>query len=282
MRLLILITGFTAILAFSVYGQVPNGDFTLWGTDSLGRNSPQIWETDNDLYAKETIIQDTDRQGGSGYSAKFISDYDSISGYYLGGHCFQTDQQFTAGSQPSMISGYYKLFDPTNMGGFAVDIEVYNAAHSLIGSGNWGTPFTGSIPTWTSFSAAISYTSSDPVAYYDLDILFYNLSTDSTINGNIDDLAFDLSSGVTDKRIQQASLLKNNQGNYSIQFSESIQGPVGIEIIDSKGSVSKSIIKSDYNASEVINLDLSDLQPGIYFCVVSTNNFGKVLKLIKE
>lgn len=268
--------------AHCLYAVIPFGDFTSWTTNSLGFPDPDGWQSTNLSEGIQVIFNDTDRTGGPGYSAKFITKPDSISVYYHG-RLQLANQPFNGPSRPMQLEGYWKANFTSFNSYFIVEAHMYNAASVEIGSGEAYLPSVGNFINWTSFNFPINYSSSDPVASYQIDILLNTLSSLPTLVTHIDDLSFDVSTtgiGSADKYVLNYSL-KYLQTGYLLELEKNRSGSLKIDIIDQYGRIISDLTHSHFVAGlHRFEFDLVPHAKGIYFCRIDDGDRPRIVKLI--
>jgi hypothetical protein len=276
------ICAFILFTASSITGQVPNGSFELWTSNSLGRPDLQNWETSNLLYDRASTLQEVGRLG-IGYSAKLISVYDSSVGYYEGGLAHLTEFPFSGSTRPSTVLGYWKTLNPGFDAAVFAEVFLYDSSLVEIGYGGIQTPFGLSLPNWTNFSIPISYTTGDPVSFYTLTFTWYNFGVDSTAHAFIDDVSFDVSTNLNAiNRRHEISVSTLSNGVYILRGSENFTGNFDVQIYDITGKrVSSQSGKEQTNPTQDLNVDISSQAAGIYLCkIVSVDRVSSV-RLLK-
>lgn len=279
---LILINFIILSLNVQLIGQIPDGGFNNWTTNSIGRLDLQDWLTNNLNFSAPTLLQDVG-QSGSGYSAKFVSVYDSSVGYYQGGFVQLVQVPFTGTMRPNALLGFWKTFNPTNSDIVLADVQLYNSSLVEIGSGAKQTPFNGSLPSWTQFSMPITYTTSDSVAFFSIRISWTNFGGNPSGYSQIDDIHFDIS---TDKkevpdRTAGIKLSQVKQGYFELSSSSPVWDNFTVQVYDMGGKqvlTQKPAIENDLHS--LTTLDLSRLSSGIYFCKVFNKSQFKTFKLL--
>ncbi len=264
-------------------GQIPDGGFNNWTTNSIGRLDLQDWTTDNLNYSAPTILQDVG-QSGNGYSAKLVSVYDSSVGYFQGGLMQLIELPFSGAVRPNALLGFWKTFNPTNTDILIVDVQLYNSNMVEIGSGGIQTPFFGSISSWTQFTDPLTYTTGDSVAYYSILLFWTNLGGDPTSHAFLDDIHFDVSTEVvgTPSDLLGIKISEVNPGYYMLSSSTKYSDAFTVQVYDLNGKqlLTKKTNLEDKEHSQAF-FDLSQMASGIYFCKVFNLSEYKTFKLIK-
>ncbi|TAH42337.1 MAG: T9SS type A sorting domain-containing protein [Bacteroidetes bacterium] len=269
-------------LNLSSNAQIPFADFSNWSQDSLGYMDPDGWESSNLTDGRETIFTDTDRVGGTGYSAKFVTLYDTL-GLSYHGHLRLANQAFTGTSRPTALSGYWKI-SATNFNHiFDVSIKLYNSSGTEVGRGSKSTPGGGNLLSWTPFNVNITYSSSDPVATYLIDVYLITLITSPTLVAHIDDLSFDFSTDINslDKHDIDVNI-KRQEEQYILEIEKTSFSNLQVEIVDIHGKVVARLADGDYPAGiNGLTFNLTSQLAGIYFCRIITEGKSEVLKVLR-
>ena len=269
-------------VTFSNRAQIPFGDFTTWVTDSIGRLEPLGWVTTNALFDTAGIEQDIDRLGGSGFSARIHTVYDSAIADFRFVDMILENQPFTNTQNPTVLTGYWKNFNPNTADGLAIEVWVYDSTNTEIGHQSKITPISTSVPIWTFFSLTIDYTSSNPVTSYKIYVSGYNLSNQPGAYSHIDDLAFDVSVGIENPKLSEIDtrLRRFENNNYILDLQE-ISESVSIDLIDYNGRNIKNIYTGIEKGSFSVSFDLNEYADGVYFCKIICGNNNKMLRLVK-
>lgn len=279
---LILINFIVLSINFQLIGQIPDGGFNNWTTNSIGRLDLQEWITNNLNFSAPTLVQDLG-QSGSGFSAKFTSVYDSSVGYYQGGFVQLVLVPFTGSMRPNALLGYWKTYNPSNSDIILGDVQLYNSSLVEIGSGAKQTPFSGSLPSWTPFSMPITYTTSDSVAFFSIRISWTNFGGNPAGYSQIDDIHFDISTDENESpdRKTDIKISEVKNGYFELSCPSSTWDNLTIQVYDMGGKqilTQKPAIENDLHSP--IALDLSHLSSGIYFCKVFNKSRIKTFKLL--
>jgi len=270
------------ICALSTNAQIPNSGFELWTTNSAGRLDLQNWETGNVLFDKASTVQEVGRTG-TGYSAKLISVYDSSVSYYEGGRALLFTVPFSGPVKPNAVLGYWKTLNPGFDAAVFAEVFLYDAGFTEIGYGGIQTPFGLTLSAWTNFSIPISYTTNDPVAYYDLTFTWYNFGDDSTAHAFIDDVSFDVSTNVhaigQDNKFIVATL---SNGIYKLISTTLFSDKSAVKIYDLSGKLVTTMDASTQaNQTNEFLVDISSLEAGIYYCNIADDEKMSTVKLLK-
>ncbi len=269
---------------FQLIGQIPDGGFNNWTTNSIGRLDLQDWTTDNLNFSAPTVLQDLG-QSGSGFSAKLVSVFDSSVGYFQGGLLQLLQVPYSGSIRPNALQGYWKTYNPANTDAVFGEVLLYNSSLVEIGSGVNQTPFAGSINSWTQFSMPLTYTSSDSVAFYSINITWNNFSWDTTGYAIIDDIHFDVSTGISkpSNNLSGIKISDINDGYFKIASTTNCWDNFTVQVFDLGGKemLNKYTTVERNEHSEAI-LNLSQMETGIYFCRVFNLSEYKTFKLIRR
>ena len=267
---------------FQSSGQIPDSDFNNWTTNSVGRLDLQDWITNNLNFSAPTLLQDVG-QSGSGYSAKFVSVYDSSVGYYQGGFVQLIEVPFTGTMRPNSLLGNWKTFNPTNSDIVLADVQIYNSSLVEIGSGAKQTPFSGSVSAWTPFSIPISYTSSDSAAFFSIRISWTNFGGNPAGYSNIDDIRFDISTGESEllNSFSGIKISEVKRGSFRLSGFNKTHANFTAQVFDVSGKqILDDITFGESNQDSETLINLSQMPSGIYFCKVFSKSESKSFKLI--
>jgi hypothetical protein len=279
---------YTSLILFFILfnvskSQIPNGDFTNWHVDSLGRMDPDLWDCSNLMFDTATVIQDVDRLGGPGYSIRFNCIYDSSTSQYQGGVITMNNVPYS-GINPTTIRGFWRTYNPSS--DFIIgEFIFYDSTHTQVSHMSVQAPLTGSLLNWTSFTEVINYTSNNSVKSIDIQFGIYNFSGTPNIYAILDDLTFDDFTDVKELNSQSESLKCNIyslDNEYRLVVSNGTQDKISVSIKDVFGRTISEWVKENYNSSEQeYNLNMSSLPKGLYFCCVNTSSAKKVIKILK-
>ena len=273
---------FFATSVFPALAQLPNGDFESWITGTGGFLEPSGFTCSNDQFSSASVFRDTGHTGS--YSVKLGSTYDSFNGIYVPGMLQLTHQPFAGSSNPVAITGFWKTYNPQFTDALYLEIHLFDASNNEVGQGDINSPFTGSVLNWTSFSFPITYSSGNAVANFSMDIFWGVLSSDTTTYGNIDDLNFNLGTGIDLPVINPSAFVLQKEPNTNIFHlisSSTTMNPVEFDLFDLSGKI---LISKDYrlNSSEDQKIDLGSLSSGMYICSLTSPFSNQSVKLILQ
>jgi hypothetical protein len=275
----LIVIAFFCLNADRTFSQVLNGDFSNWAPDSIGRIDLVGWETTNALYGQAGVLQDTDRTSINGYSVQMIAVYDSSVNDYGTVDMILNNAPFSNPVRPVTLSGFWKFYNPNFNDLVIIEVNLYDSANNQIGTKNINTPFTGSILNWTPFSMTINYSSNASVNNYSITIIMVNSTHNGTLNCNIDDLTFDVSTSVIDNLpYLNTKLLSLDKSHYRILISQEKPLSTNVEIYDLIGNKVMSV-NGNHEIRQGVDLDLSQLQSGVYYGVVANGVNKKTFKI---
>ncbi len=261
------------------YSQIPNGDFSNWALDSLGRMDLVGWTTTNQMYDSPGAMPDTDRVNGPGYSLKMVTVYDSTVSDYTLTLLTLEHAPFSNTINPSTLTGFWTLYDPFFTDILSVDVTVYDSNNIELGDGGINTPFTGSILNWTAFTVNINYTVTAAVDNYTVNIMFGNLSNQPGIYSHVDDITFDVSTTINETRNElKTKLLSLENSKFRILLSQDLKNDVDLSIYDVSGR-KLAMVEGNSDVRQSIDVDLSAYPSGIYYGVVENGNQRQTIKL---
>ena len=264
------------IIPFSVFAQIPNGDFELWETDSIGLAKPTNWTTTNVTFSSQNVFQDAGRNGGS--AVKISSAFNPATNRIEGGQILLNEQNCTGSPRPTTMSGYWKISNPSSNSILGVDVYFYDASHTRVGLGSTSTPLNANYSSWTPFTLTINYSSSNPIVSYKVDALLGIFSTTSTAYGVFDDFAFDVPvnvTGIQSNNINVSSI--NANGSFHILGLEGNKA-YNLKVFNLTGQTVKTI---DEVGREDVEINLNEFQAGLYYCELNAINFRKSFRLLK-
>ena len=280
-QILLLLSSFF-LLSSGLFSQIPNGGFENWSMGSNNFLNPDGYQCTNDDFSTASVVQDMGYSGN--YCAKISSGYDSTAGDYQPGMLRLVHHPFPASSNPTTLSGFWRTYNPNITDALALELHLFDASNTEVGTGDINTPFTGSIPNWTAFNVPIQYSSANPVTNFSLDILWFFLSGDSSTYGEIDELAFDTgTSGIysnnsSEEKIQLLPV--DGNGRYLVQLGSNFKNQMNLEICDLSGKIVHKQMVSKLN-TESLELNLSTLSQGLYICNFYNNEAKISMKVIK-
>jgi hypothetical protein len=272
-------------LSFTAYSQIPNADFENWITDSLGRINPADWSCSNtsSSYSSVSVIQDAGHTGS--YSAKFTSHLSSGSLIAKGGFLYLNDYPYSNPTRPASLQGFWKTNNPGNNHDILnINTYFYNASGTTIGSALSQTPTASSVSNWTAFTSTISYTSSDPVTKYSIQIDWNANSSQVTGYAFVDGLTFNIPTGTNElDNSSDVYLYKNQSSKYFLNFTQKTSTPVHVELVDMTGRLVSVVCSSARPIGEnSIPIEDALLSKGIYICRYSSGEIAMSFKLIIE
>lgn len=260
----------TLFLLTNVNAQIPNGGFESWANDSLGYADPVSWTTTNTVFTTQNIFQDAGRVGGS--SVQFKTGFNPVTNHQEGGSITLPELNCLCPIRPTILSGYWKTNNGSANDFLAIEVRCYDAANAYIGSGSSNTPIGGNLPNWTPFNFSISYTSSNAVATYTIDIIYFSASGSTTASANIDDLDFNVSVDAPSLSANTYSKVFNlGNGIFQIENSDVVSIDK-VQVLDQSGRQLKNVMSLQ---NEKLAIDLSAYKSGIYFVMINGEN-GKV------
>lgn len=262
--------------------QFPNGDFESWTTGTGGFLEPSGFTCSNDQFSSANVFRDAGHTGS--YSVKLGSLYDSFNGSYEPGMLQLTHQAFTGSSNPVAVTGFWKTYNPQVTDALYLEIHLFDASNNEVGQGDINSPFTGSMPNWTPFSFPISYTSSNAVANFSIDIFWGVLSSDTTTFGNIDDLTFNLGTGIDIPVSDKQTFLLQREANTKVFHlipTTSTINPVEFNLFDLSGKIVYSA-NYQFNTGREQSINLGTLSSGLYICTLTSPASRQSMKLILE
>lgn len=279
MKTKLLIAVLSTLFTGTIKGQVPNGNFENW-TAMTGYDIPVGWDNLNALTASKNVFTcEKGTQGGNSY-LRLVSD--SVQGIGVApgiAVCGTLDpitlkpkSGFPYAKRPSALSGKWQFMAPGDDRGFiAVYFSKWNSVskkREIIGSGV--DTLDGMEMAWANFSIPISFSSS---ATPDSCIIFLSASSSIPLQYSylfVDDLLFETSSGIFDN--SESSINFTSFPSPAVDLLKldlhSIQNIQSIQITSIQGQVVYSY-PYDSNVNEI---DISHLSPGIYLISVKSKN----------
>ena len=253
------------------FAQIPNGDFENWAIGHLSRMEPTGWLTSDSLYTSATVIQDAGHNSTT--SAEFTCVFDASSGHYKGGKIDLVHQHYTGVGQPATIGGFWKFNNPSHQDDFGLEIWMYDASNAQIGHCTVAPSFGSSVLTWTAFSASINYTNANPVANYSIQISVFNLSSNPATTANLDDLGFDIGTGLYSSApgISESYTLQrksNGTNQFLLDCNKTKNGPLSVTVYDINGKLLGENQFQRITSGAPMTIDLNAHSQGIYFITV--------------
>jgi hypothetical protein len=240
---------------------IPNHDLENWY--NVEYSDPQSWHTLNSYFTSigvASVVESNDVfEGGSAaelVTSLVMGEY-IISGYLSLGEIFLDDDDPVRGipytDKPSKLKGYYKYYPQET--DVAVVQVMFSNDDITVGGGDFA------------FVAASEYTYFEVELNYegDPDTLTLVFSSGS-IEGSrllLDNISFDFEVNVADESSNKYTVYPNPANeNVFVLFAE--QGNHIIQITDISGRLIK---KQTCNSNSQIQIDCTDLMPGVYFII---------------
>ncbi len=260
---------------------VVNGNFDTWITGTTGFLEPDEWVCSNtNGNAVQNVLQDVGHNG-SGYSVKIIGA--TVVGIPIadGGDIEAFFKNYSGSTRPVSLKGFWKTSNVALGDYLIITVDMYNASMGIVASEMLQTsPFSPNM-AWTAFEIPFNYIAADPVTKYSI---FIGLSTFSaqSINsvGWVDDLAFDVGTGVNEINNSLSNLNVFNDGSgYHLQFDNAKISKVNAFVTDVTGKQVMMICDQTLTPGrQDILFNTAELSAGIYSCVVSMEGEKRSLR----
>jgi hypothetical protein len=278
MRTLLLASAAT-LLATAAQAQIPNGGFENW--TSMGTYmDPDSWITINALTAlggSPSCEQGSPGAVGAHYAkvtTRTITGIGTIPGVLISGDAMSNVDGFPYTTRPSSLTGKVQ-YSPvgTDMGLIAITMSKWNTVtgqRDAIGQGTYTA--VASISSWTTFSAAITYTSPDDPDTATISIIS---GTSTTVAGSslwVDDLGLSTGSGIAEASAAVQFSLYPSPATDLVQVNAA--APLSrATILDMEGRT----VHAERASSNQLVLSVADLPAGLYTVEVRTAD-GRVAR----
>lgn len=265
-------------------GSLANGDFENWDTTEV--ITPQSWfrtedfliEQEGEDFGIEWVKKIDDGQSGSAVLMQNRKVGNDIAAGALLSHSDYVNflkPSFPISHLWKYIEGYYK-FDSDNGDSAQCTVAVYNSG-TLVGGVDFRIGTEAS--EWTYFAMPMAYfwTSGDSAT-----ILIASSDPDNPMGENtklwMDQLRFaDWTISVDEPTVPQVYIYPNPASDF-VQVSLPVNGHTTISIKDMNG---RTVLEQNAEQSEN-QINIAQLQAGVYFLSISTENYTTTKKFIKN
>jgi hypothetical protein len=281
MQKLLLFITFVA-LQLSLKSQViPNSDFEDWSLNSVNRLTPDLWQTNNTLYTNPPISQTTGYLGGFAPKLNIVP----TGGIPESGTLNYNQMPWTALGTPTAITGYWKLNNVSGACQVVVKITFFDASFNQIGVGKAESVLFANIPNYVAFSAPINFTSSAPIAKYNLACYVSYSSPDFADYAVVDKINISgVTVGLNDPNfLPNVSKIVNSGNSKSIQIKINSFSKVQAKLYDITGKMVSFPVNEDLPQGQYeFPLNTHEMVAGIYLCQIIYGNKSETIKLIIE
>lgn len=275
------------VLTITAKAQIPNNGFENW-TSQGNYMDPQEWYTANPYSTSSfyPVTRSTDHYPSSvgDYSIRIENNVSLLPNYEAFGLASTRDlfnsmkPLFPISGHPNSLTGYYK-FIPQNNDTMWINVLLYLEGDEVA----WGRlSGTTAVSSWTSFNIPLSsYTAADSAT---IDLASYFANEYNVPYGNsvlyVDNLSFDnLITSVNEQSLDDNvfSIFPNPARNIvTLNISSSNYAEFVVNIYNVAGS----LISSESIQHKQQNIDVRDLNNGIYLVEIKSKKETEIQKLI--
>lgn len=252
---------------------VDNSSFEDWSVSATtGRLVPDGWESSDDDYTFASVVQSTGHTGTYSTRLKYVGTDAAYVSIYAG----------PVTAKPFAVTGYWrdKTGGSTDQG--SCTLFVYDSLSQEDGSTH--TPFLSEIPNWQQFICIAPVNSlTHPPYYFDIRLSCEAINASSWVD--VDDITL-LLTGVDelDATLGNYSISPSvSSGKFQVSYCTLRTTPVSISVFDITGNKIRDVFNGVSRlGNHSVNMELDNLNSGIYFCRIDTDKGGKTVKFIVQ